>query len=131
MSRCTMPCLLAVALAACGGDTGAPAPVDSTVAAATGPIAPPTLGADTMVSAQAYRCGDGSEWSVTVWRGPGSRVTVSSTDTSYLLPQRVAASGVRYADSTERVVWWNKGDSATMERGGRSTPCGPATDIVF
>lgn len=122
-----------LALMACGGtadDRAASGDTTSTAAAPSLSTRPPTLGADTMAAAGGWRCDDGSVWNVTVWRGPGARVVLSSDDTTYGLPQEMAASGVRYADSMG-TTWWNKGDSATFLRGERSTTCAAAADVEF
>ncbi len=38
-----------------------------------------------------------------------------------MLPQAISASGARYASVDDRVVFWNKGDTAFVEEGGRAT----------
>lgn len=125
--------IASVLLTACGGtadDRGASGDTTSTAAPPTLSARPATLGLDTMAAAGGWRCDDGSVWNVTVWRGPGARVVLSSEDTTYGLHQEMAASGVRYADSMG-TTWWNKGDSATFLRGERSTTCATATDVEF
>lgn len=37
------------------------------------------------------------------------------------LQQTISASGARYADDKESIVFWNKGDTAFMTEGGTST----------
>ena len=37
------------------------------------------------------------------------------------LPQTISASGARYADDSESIVFWNKGDTAFIEEGGQVT----------
>ncbi len=37
------------------------------------------------------------------------------------LPQTISASGVRYADKNETVVFWNKGNGVTFTEGGKQT----------
>jgi membrane-bound inhibitor of C-type lysozyme len=37
------------------------------------------------------------------------------------LPQALSASGARYASADGRTVFWNKGRSAFLEEGGRTT----------
>lgn len=128
MRHPVLSCVL-LALIACGDSSGPDAAAGDSATA--GPIPPATLGANTMVSAGGWRCTDGSVWNVTVWQGPGARIALSSTDTAYVLPQQPAASGARYVDSTGTVSWWTKGDSATLERAGRSAGCGTASDVEF
>lgn len=125
---------LLILCVACGDQQDTAAPADSSTTTTLTPAGThtvPMLGADTAAGVHSFRCDDGSAWSVSTWRGPGARITLVSTDTSFTLPQRIAASGVRYADSTERIVWWNKGDSATFERAGRTLRCAVATDVEF
>ena len=40
------------------------------------------------------------------------------------LPQAISASGARYASADDRVVFWNKGDTAFLEEGGKPTFAG-------
>jgi membrane-bound inhibitor of C-type lysozyme len=37
------------------------------------------------------------------------------------LPQALSASGARYANGDESIVFWNKGDTAVIEESGRTT----------
>lgn len=49
-------------------------------------------------------------------------VTVDLADGRILaLPQAISASGVRYADQGDVVVFWSKGDTAFLEEGGETT----------
>jgi len=43
------------------------------------------------------------------------------------LPQALSASGARYANGDESVVFWNKGNTAFIEEGGKTTYAGCAT----
>ena len=53
---------------------------------------------------------------------PGGRVDVSLSDGRKLrLPQTLSASGIRYADPAETVVFWSKGDTAFVEEGKART----------
>jgi membrane-bound inhibitor of C-type lysozyme len=38
-----------------------------------------------------------------------------------MLPQAPSASGARYANGDESIVFWNKGNTAFIEEGGRTT----------
>jgi len=40
------------------------------------------------------------------------------------LPQALSASGARYANADESIVFWNKGDTAFLEEGGKTTFAG-------
>jgi membrane-bound inhibitor of C-type lysozyme len=42
------------------------------------------------------------------------------------LPQAVSASGARYANADESVVFWNKGRTAFVEEAGKQTYTGCA-----
>lgn len=49
---------------------------------------------------------------------PGGRVLVQLSDgRKFSLPQTLSGSGIRYADSSESVVFWSKGDTAFVEEG--------------
>lgn len=43
------------------------------------------------------------------------------------IPQTVSGSGARYANENETFVFWNKGDSATIEEAGTMTYTGCTT----
>jgi membrane-bound inhibitor of C-type lysozyme len=49
---------------------------------------------------------------------PGGRVLVQLSDgRKFSLPQTLSGSGIRYADSSESMVFWSKGDTAFVEEG--------------
>lgn len=49
---------------------------------------------------------------------PGGRVSLVLDDGRRLtLPQTISASGIRYADKGETIVFWSKGDTAFIEEG--------------
>lgn len=49
---------------------------------------------------------------------PGGRVLVQLSDgRKFSLPQTLSGSGIRYADSSESLVFWSKGDTAFVEEG--------------
>ena len=53
---------------------------------------------------------------------PGGRVVVQLSDgRKFSLPQTLSASGVRYVDSSETLVFWTKGDTAFVEEGPNQT----------
>jgi len=43
------------------------------------------------------------------------------------LPQTMSGSGARYANAGETIVFWNKGNTAFIEEGGKTTFDGCAT----
>lgn len=49
---------------------------------------------------------------------PGGRVVVQLSDgRKFGLPQTLSASGIRYADSSDSLVFWSKGDTAFVQEG--------------
>ncbi len=70
-----------------------------------------------VLRAYVWQCTDGQ---AIVMRNllPERAVTIALADGAHRLDQTVSASGVRYADADERIVFWTKGDSATLERAG-------------
>ena len=53
---------------------------------------------------------------------PGGRVLVQLSDgRKFSLPQTLSGSGIRYADSSESMVFWSKGDTAFVEEGPNKT----------
>ena len=46
---------------------------------------------------------------------------------SIALPQAMSGSGARYADAGDRTVFWNKGNTAFIEEGGKTTFGGGST----
>ena len=56
---------------------------------------------------------------------PGGRVVVQLSDgRKFSLPQTLSASGVRYVDSSETLVFWTKGDTAFVEEAKATTYAG-------
>jgi membrane-bound inhibitor of C-type lysozyme len=58
---------------------------------------------------------------------PASVRLVLSDGRALTLPQTLSASGARYANGDESIVFWNKGDTAFVEEGGRTTYAGCVT----
>ena len=56
----------------------------------------------------------------------GVRLVLSDGRT-FSLPQALSASGARYANVDESVVFWNKGDTAFIAEGGKTTYAGCVT----
>ena len=54
--------------------------------------------------------------------GPKPSVELSLSDGHrWVLPQALSASGARYANGDDSIVFWNKGNTAFIEEGGRTT----------
>lgn len=69
-----------------------------------------------------FACADGKVVDATFINGPPSSVTLALSDGRKLsLPQALSGSGARYATKDERVVFWNKGDTAFLEEAGKTT----------
>jgi membrane-bound inhibitor of C-type lysozyme len=51
---------------------------------------------------------------------PGVRLSLSD-GRRWVLPQARSASGARYANAEESIVFWNKGDTAFIEEVGQTT----------
>ena len=52
---------------------------------------------------------------------PNSVWLALSDGREFTLPQAKSASGARYANPDESVVFWNKGDTSFLEEGGKTT----------
>jgi putative hemolysin len=59
--------------------------------------------------------------------GKGSVELALSDGRSLTLPQAMSASGARYANKDESFVFWNKGNTAFIDEGGKTTYQGCAT----
>jgi membrane-bound inhibitor of C-type lysozyme len=118
--RTLMHALPALALLAACGSSPRPAPGKTDLTAA-----PPLPVAERSRETPAtFACDD----SLTIYALFGSdsagqgRVALAINDQRLHLPQLVAASGARYGDST--AIFWNKGDSATLDWQGKARKCG-------
>ena len=75
-----------------------------------------------------FACAGGKSIDATFVNGPSSGVRLVLSDGRKLdLPQAMSASGARYADASESVVFWNKGNTAFLEEAGRTTYDGCST----
>jgi len=75
-----------------------------------------------------FACAAGKSIDATFVNGPSSSVRLVLSDGRKLtLPQAMSASGARYADRDESVVFWNKGNTAVLEERGATTYEGCAT----
>lgn len=69
-----------------------------------------------------FACTDGKAIDATFINGTRSSVRLKLSDGRELsLPQALSASGARYANKDESVVFWNKGDTAFVEEAGKTT----------
>jgi putative hemolysin len=75
-----------------------------------------------------FACDAGKKVSAIFINGPQSSVKLTLSDGRVLsLPQTMSGSGARYASADERVVFWNKGNTAFIEENGKTTYSGCAT----
>jgi membrane-bound inhibitor of C-type lysozyme len=100
--------LLAVLVAVIAGcvPVQAPTPVPVMEEEATGNVIEAT-----------FVCPDGTSLD-TVFDNDAATVTVGLPDGEVTLPRAISASGARYANSDESIVFWNKGDEAFVEVNG-------------
>lgn len=69
-----------------------------------------------------FRCAAGKTVDAVFSNGAQSSVTLALSDgRSLSLPQALSASGARYANVDESIVFWNKGRGATLEESRRTT----------
>jgi putative hemolysin len=75
-----------------------------------------------------FRCGDGKTVDAVFSNGTtGSVSLVLSDGRSLVLPQARSASGARYANASQSLVFWNKGDTAFIEEDDKPTYSGCRT----
>jgi membrane-bound inhibitor of C-type lysozyme len=101
--------LTLLALAACAG-TGGSSP-------AAGPGPQSEAFPEGVLRAYAWQCTDGQEFLMRNLLRERA-ITLGLQDGEHRLEQTISASGVRYADAGENMVFWTKGDTATLERVG-------------
>jgi membrane-bound inhibitor of C-type lysozyme len=117
---------LVLAVAGCANEVDPEAAAaDSIPAAAMAPRL------DTLMHSVNHRCANGTEVRANIYVGSAPRAVLAAHDTGMVLPRREAASGSRYATEDGAIVWWDKGDSASLTFRGVTTTCGPADDVVF
>lgn len=69
-----------------------------------------------------FACDGGKAVNAVFVNGPSNRVKLSLSDGRTLSLQQVrSGSGARYANGDGSVVFWNKGDMAFIEEGGKNT----------
>ncbi len=66
-------------------------------------------------------CADGTI--VDIASGDADRLTLRRSGSNYQLSRTVGASGARFASEDGAVVFWNKGEEASLEIGGDLTRC--------
>lgn len=67
-----------------------------------------------------FDCAGGKHIDAAFFNTPPRRVELALSDGRRLtLPQALSASGARYASQDERIVFWNKGDTAFIDEQGR------------
>ena len=72
-----------------------------------------------------FHCDDGKSIVAVFENSAPSRVELKLSDGRHMaLPQALSASGARYANADESVVFWNKGNTAFIEERGRTTYTG-------
>lgn len=118
-----LPLLLAVLATACGGDADSDLPATDPTADAAKPVVTGVTPADTLGAMAPMTCDDGLVLHATYWKGANPRVVLGTPDTVMVLAAVEAASGARYANLSPAIEWWNKGETATFTRGGRTTTC--------
>ena len=75
-----------------------------------------------------FRCDAGKTVDAVFSNGAQSSVSLQLSDgRSIALPQAMSGSGARYANAGDRIVFWNKGNTAFIEEGGKTTFGGCST----
>jgi putative hemolysin len=69
-----------------------------------------------------FSCAAGKHVDAAFFNATPSHVELALSDGRHLtLPQAMSASGARYASADQRIVFWNKGDTAFIDENGRQT----------
>lgn len=69
-----------------------------------------------------FACAESKSIDATFVNGAASSVTLTLSDGRKLsLPQARSGSGARYANADESFVFWNKGNTAFVDEGGKTT----------
>ena len=96
-----------------------PALAAAAVVAVALPMASPPAFAADAIAAVHYGCSAGKTIAATYY---ADRVDLVLSDGRKLaLPQTMAASGIRYADAGETIVFWSKGKTAFITEGSAET----------
>ncbi|HWH07113.1 MAG TPA: MliC family protein [Candidatus Paceibacterota bacterium] len=88
----------------------------SSVVAEIQELVPPQESASTDAS---YLCAD--EKGIIALYAENEVVIMLSDGRTLTLPQTIAASGIRYANEDESIVFWSKGETAFLEENGAQT----------
>lgn len=76
----------------------------------------------TQTISASFRCADGKQIQAVFINGSQPSVSLHLADGRRLdLPQAMSASGARYANADESVVFWNTGRTAFLEEHGQRT----------
>jgi membrane-bound inhibitor of C-type lysozyme len=82
---------------------------------------------DPQAISASFACDDGKSIRAVFQQTLQPRVLLELSDGRQLaLPQAASASGARYANQDERIVFWNKGTTAFIDEGERRTYAGCA-----
>ncbi len=75
-----------------------------------------------------FTCNDGKSITASFVNGDTNSVTLNLSDErAFSLVQAISASGARYTNKDGSIVFWNKGDAASLEESGQSTFVGCLT----
>jgi membrane-bound inhibitor of C-type lysozyme len=90
--------------------------------AALAAAAAASLDASAGVIRTKFTCDAGRTIAAEFVQSPQPLVRLALSDGRALtLPQAISASGARYASADDRIVFWNKSDTAFVEEGGKPT----------
>lgn len=71
------------------------------------------------INSAVFNCSEGKRVSTVFYKG---KVVLDLSDgRNMVLPQAISASGARYANKDETIVFWNKGDAAFITEGDKET----------
>lgn len=77
---------------------------------------------DLVVAKYEFSCNDGKSITASFVNNETSSVTLDLSDNrAFSLMQSISASGARYTNKDESVIFWNKGDEAFLEEDGKTT----------
>jgi membrane-bound inhibitor of C-type lysozyme len=71
------------------------------------------------VNSVVFQCDDNKPIKAVFYKN-SVRVNLDKKEEVFL-PQTISASGARYANDNESIIFWNKGDTAFVEEGGVTT----------
>ena len=127
-ARPPLSCLLALPLLLAAGCRPAPTPETPAALPPAAPSAPDAVTTPPLpdTASARFRCG---EMLVSArFDNTAGQVTLSTGLRQVRLPQAMAASGARYADTAGN-EFWNKGDAATLTLDGATSACRATADV--